>query len=107
MSKEKLIEDNMKLVYFIVHKYYPAFGKNEDVIQEGMVGLVKAADTWDESKSKFSTYACACILTEIRTYFKQQSKHQNVLSLDKVLPNSKREEGTCDTFGEKIGRAHV
>ena len=82
MGKDKLIEDNMKLVYYIINKYYPSFLHDEDVVQEGMVGLCKAASAWDESKSKFSTFASMCILNEIRYYFRGNMKHQGILSLD-------------------------
>lgn len=88
MEKDKLIEENMKLVYFLISKYYPSFIQDEDTIQEGMVGLCKAASTWDESKSKFSTYASQCILNEIKEYFRKSIKHNGILSLDKETENS-------------------
>lgn len=80
--KNKLIEDNMNLVYFLVKRYYPTYIGNEDVIQEGMVGLCNAAMTYDESKSKFSSYASYCILNQIRHYFNKNNKHNNHFSLD-------------------------
>lgn len=97
MDKNKLIEDNMKLVYYLVKKYYPTFINNDDVIQEGMVGLCMAADSYDESKSKFSTFASRCILNQIRYYFKANQKHNNVLSLDKETP---LEDGGVTSFAE-------
>ena len=77
-----LIEDNMNLVYFLVSRYYPTFTQDEDIIQSGMVGLCRAADTWDESKSMFSTYASKCILNEILQEFKRRKRHYNTVSLD-------------------------
>ena len=102
MSRDQLIEENMNLVYYLVHRYYPTFGQDEDVIQEGMIGLIKAADTFDESKSKFSAYASVCILNQIRRYFKLQSKHQHHLSLDKVLSTSAVDDEIHSTFGDLV-----
>jgi RNA polymerase sporulation-specific sigma factor len=82
VNKERLVEDNMNLVYYIINQYYPTYLHNEDVVQQGMLGLVKAADAWDESKSKFSTYASKCILNEIRLWFRSECKHIDVQSLD-------------------------
>ena len=82
MDKTKLVEENLKLVYFVINKNYPTFKKDEDVIQAGMVGLCKAAKSFDESKSKFSTYASRCILVEIAKEFCSRQDHSNLLSLD-------------------------
>lgn len=83
MKNDKLIEDNMTLVYYLVKRYYPKFLFDEDIIQCGMVGLVKAAQTWDESKSKFSSYSSFCILNEIRQEFIRRSKYSTDTSLEK------------------------
>lgn len=98
MNKNELIENNMKLVHYVINKYYPTYSYNEDVIQEGMVGLCYAAEKYDESKSKFSTFANKCILNNIRTYFKRTAKHDNHLSLDYEVTT---DLGTM-TFGETI-----
>jgi DNA-directed RNA polymerase specialized sigma subunit len=64
-----------------------------------MLGLCKAANTWNEEKSKFSTYASKCILNEINFEFKRRKKHNGVLSLDKELGV---EDGAMKTFGDLI-----
>lgn len=82
MTKQRLIEDNMNLVYSFVYKQYPTYIHDEDIIQCGMLGLCKAAEKWDESKSQFSTFAWGCIKNEILMEFRKRAKHQGVLSLD-------------------------
>lgn len=82
MNRQQLIEHNLNLVYFLVNKYYPSFIQDEDIIQCGMLGLCRAADTWDESKSLFSTYAGKCICNEICKEFKNRKKSKGLLSLD-------------------------
>lgn len=99
MKKDDLILENMKLVYYLISKYYPTFIGDEDLQQVGMLGLCKAANTWNEEKSKFSTYASKCILNEINFEFKRRKKHNGVLSLDKELGV---EDGAMKTFGDLI-----
>jgi RNA polymerase sporulation-specific sigma factor len=99
MNKDNLILENMKLVYYLISKYYPTFIGDEDLQQVGMLGLCKAANTWNEEKSKFSTYASKCILNEINFEFKRRKKHNGVLSLDKELGV---EDGAMKTFGDLI-----
>ena len=81
----------MKLVYFVIRKYFPNYANDEDVKQVGMVGLIKAVDCYDNSKSKFSTFATSVIMNEIRYYFRQTRKHIGVLSL-----NDKYDMGDCE-----------
>ena len=57
-EQQRLVTDNMKLVHFVVNKYYPTFNGNEDVSQVGMVGLCKAALAWNPEKTTFTTCAC-------------------------------------------------
>lgn len=90
-----LILNNMNLVYYCVHKYYQSWCKDEDIIQTGMEGLCKAAATWDESKSKFSTYAVRCIRNEINMYFRRNRKHYGLKSLDYDMGNN-------NIFGDTI-----
>lgn len=85
MMNEQMVLDNMKLVYHVVNRYYPHWSNDEDIIQCGMVGLCKAVETWDESKSKFSTFACACIRNEINNEFRKIKKHKGILSLDAMV----------------------
>ena len=82
MTKNDLIEQNMKLVYYIVSKDYPTFIRDEDIIQSGMLGLCKAAQNWDASKSQFSTYACKCIRNEINGEFIRRKPHSKNLSME-------------------------
>ena len=80
---QKMIEENMDLVYFLIRNHYPTFIKDEDIVQCGMLGLCKAVDAWDEEKgTTFSTFASYCILNEIRAEFRRRRKHSEVLSLD-------------------------
>jgi RNA polymerase sporulation-specific sigma factor len=78
----ELVEQNMNLVYFIINKDYPTYRYDEDIVQSGMLGLCKAADKYDASRGKFSTYAGRCIRNEINREFIRRKPHQNLISLD-------------------------
>ena len=56
-----MIVDNMNLVHHIAHKMYLspyAYYSYEDIVQEGMIGLIKAVDNFNPDLGfSFSTYA--------------------------------------------------
>ena len=85
MNKTKLIEDNMNLVYHIIHRHYPTYRNDEDLKQVGMVGLCKAANTWDGVSSKFSTYAYTCIVNTIRLELRNRTNTIPHVSLDNQI----------------------
>jgi RNA polymerase sigma factor (sigma-70 family) len=58
------------------------YAQDEDMIQTGMIGLCKAADRWDASKSKFTTYASYVILSEIKMELRRIGKRIRTVSLD-------------------------
>lgn len=97
-----LVEENMKLVFFTIHKYFPSFAYDEDLHQVGMIGLCNAARTWDESKSTFSTYASKVILNEIRKEFNRRRRVTPTVSLNYELDNGEgnREEMMNFLVGE-------
>ena len=70
-------ESNIGLVYTVINKMKlvsdPEF---DDLVQEGLIGLLKACNTFEPSKGfKFSSYACTCIRNNILMYLRTRSKH--------------------------------
>lgn len=58
MAKRKLIQANLRLVVSIAKKFTGQGMLFMDLVQEGSLGLIKAAEKFDYSKNcKFSTYA--------------------------------------------------
>lgn len=71
LLKDRLVEENLGLVRMAI-KRYRGFGvEDEDLMQIGSVGLIKAARDFDASKQvQFSTYAVTKIIGEIKTYLR-------------------------------------
>ena len=58
LAKQKLIEANLRLVVKIAKSYMTGSVQLLDLIQEGNLGLIKAAEKYDyRKKVRFSTYA--------------------------------------------------
>lgn len=100
-QQQQLVEDNMDLVYFVLHHKLPRFVHNEDLIQAGMLGLCQAAKTYDENRGKFSTYAFKTIHRHICNELTYQNKHQNedITSLDCVV---RADESGKTTLGDLL-----
>ena len=86
-AQQKLVEDNLKLVYHVLNRYFPTVKIDDDITSAGTLGLCNAALTWDESKSTFCTYACKCIQNEINKELKLRSRRYSVItnSLDEPV----------------------
>ena len=85
-DREQKIIGNMSLVHYIVHKHFPQYTANQDIIQNGYVGLIKAVDSFDESTGNtFSTYASRCIFNEIAMDLRRRNKYAKDISLHAVL----------------------
>lgn len=71
LTREEKIEKNIGLVHSIAARFKGRGVDYEDLFQNGCVGLIKAADNFDESKGfAFSTYAVPVIMGEIKRIFR-------------------------------------
>ncbi|OGL36136.1 hypothetical protein A3F05_01480 [Candidatus Saccharibacteria bacterium RIFCSPHIGHO2_12_FULL_47_17] len=66
--KEKLVEDYSGLVRAIAKHYFLAGAERDDLLQEGMIGLVKAIRCYDpEAGTPFKKFAQLCIKRQMIT----------------------------------------
>lgn len=95
---EQILEDNeyKELVKSKAALYFILGGDREDLVQEGMVGLVKAYNSFDQDKNaNFKTYASHCIENEIINAIKAaaRKKHSPLnesLEIPESLPAGRR-----------------
>lgn len=70
-AREKLIVDNMALVWSIVKRFQGRGHEPQDLFQIGSIGLMKAIDKFDiRFDVKFSTYAVPMISGEIKRFLR-------------------------------------
>ncbi|EQH16148.1 RNA polymerase sigma factor, sigma-70 family protein [Clostridioides difficile DA00211] len=101
-ERNKLFEDNINLVHFIISRYFNYFLRKypylkEDLFQEGYIGLHKATCCFDESKGKFSTIAFPYILgylTKFTTRYVKKHYRSDIDSFEKCIYKN--------TYGEEI-----
>ncbi len=70
-NRDTFIESNLPLVHSLCKRFVGRGIEYDDLYQAGCIGLIKAADGFDESRGLcFSTYAVPVILGEIRRMFR-------------------------------------
>jgi len=74
-AKDRLVEANMRLVVSIAKSYQCPLIPFEDLVQEGAIGLMTAADRYDSGKGfRFSTFATHWIRQSISRAVDNKSK---------------------------------
>ena len=81
-ARSMLVKKYTGIVYKIAHKYTSlaeSIGIEEkDLIQEGLIGLTKAIDTYNTEKEVlFYTYVTVCIETSIKTALRSGNRKKN------------------------------
>ena len=81
-ARNILIEKNLRLVAHIVKKYNNSGRDMDELIAIGIVGLVKAVNTFDVSKgNRIVTYAARCIENELLMMLRSERKLAREVSL--------------------------
>ena len=107
-DRQAFIAANMGLVHTCAQRFRGRGVEYEDLFQAGCIGLIKAADHFDESRGlKFSTYAVPVILGEIKSVFRHNGTVKVARGLRELSLRAKKEsnsfmakEGRCPTVHE-------
>lgn len=101
-ARDKLVQDNLGLVWSVVKRFASRGHDSEDLFQIGCIGLMKAIDKFDVSlELKFSTYAVPMILGEIRRFLRDDGLIKVSRS---IKENSWRVKKAADKIAKKNGR---
>lgn len=77
-AEEFLIRKYKNTIKAKGHLYYMAGADRDDIVQEGMIGILKAIRGFDESKqASFRTFAELCINRQIITAIKQAARRKH------------------------------
>ena len=97
-SLQLLLEQNKALIYKVAKKFFTGCDNaidQEDLIQEGYIGLIKAIEKYDlnnEKRAVFVTYAFYWIYQRMNKYIRKRIKNDEI-SLNKPITNG---EDTCE-----------
>ena len=90
MARNKLIEHNLRLVAHIAKKYDNTFEDKDDILSIGMIGLIKAVDSFNfNANNKLGTYAAKCIENEILMHLRSNKNKHNYTWLSKPIGEDK------------------
>jgi RNA polymerase sporulation-specific sigma factor len=77
-AEEVLVVRYNRLVRICARPFFLVGGDSEDLIQEGMVGLLKAIRSYDEGKeASFRTFAEICIRSRLYSILRNQNQNKN------------------------------
>ncbi len=72
-SRNELVTLHAALVEHLARRFADRGERHEDLVQVGMIGLIKAADRFDPERGvEFSTYASPTIIGEIKRHFRDK-----------------------------------
>lgn len=95
-ARNQLIERNLRLVVYTAQKFDNTNVSVEDLISIGTIGLIKAVESFDNSKNiKLATYASRCIENEILMHLRKVSKLKQEVSIFEPLNTDSEGNELC------------
>ena len=93
----KIFNKYKNFVFLKSRNYFLMGAEREDLIQEGMIGLLKAIRGYDKNKlASFKTFASICIKRQLITAIKSANSQKNIAlntAVDMLGATSDREDG--------------
>ena len=109
LAEETLIRNYSSIVYKKARLYFMAGADPEDVVQEGMIGLLKAVRNYDaEKNASFGTFAERCVTNQIISAIRSADriKHKplnSAVPLSKpIRQNGSNGDGSEITLGDTL-----
>ena len=101
-ARDRLVENNMGLIWSIVRRFMNWGYEPEDLFQIGSIGLLKAIDKFDTGYDvKFSTYAVPMITGEIKRFLRDDG----MLKVSRTIKeNAVKIRGVRETMSSELNR---
>lgn len=101
-AKGRMIEENLRLVEKIALRFRDRGYDKEEIVQVGVIGLIKAVDKFDSAyNTQFSTYAYPVIEGEIKRFLRDDGGIKISRSLKETAAAGRRAE---EKLRRKLGR---
>lgn len=86
-EKERLVLDNLRLAGYMAQKYKSTGIDFDELISISYMGLVKAANSYQPERGKFSSLACQTIYRDIMYCIRKRKHSIHCISLDAEYQN--------------------
>ena len=115
-AREELIVGNLRLVLSIIGRFNPKGDSANDLFQVGCIGLIKSIDNFNlDFDVRFSTYAVAMIIGEIRRYQRDNNSIRisrstrdlayRALQVKEEISRTEQREATQKEIAERLGES--
>lgn len=107
-AQDILIRRYTRVVRACARPYFLEGGDSEDLIQEGMLGLLAAIRNYDPEKAAFKTFAILCIRRSMISAVRSaQNKNNNILNDSLSIDQIVSEDGTAFPLAEQDPEALI
>lgn len=91
-----ILKEYKKLIYLNIRNYFLVGADQDDLLQEGTIGLLKAIKNYSEGKASFKTFATLCIRRHILTAVRSSTAQKNSALNEASGNNLETEDGHED-----------
>lgn len=91
-----ILKEYKKLIFLNVRNYFLIGAEQEDLLQEGTIGLLKAIKAYNKGKASFKTFATLCIRRQILTAVRSSNAQKNSALNEASGNNLETEDGHED-----------
>lgn len=100
--EQELFNTSINLAYFILHKYFPRYGHDEDAKQICLMGLWKACEKYNPDQGyMFSTFASGVIKNYMLRFLRDERKQKQIKYTDNVVYFDGEELDIFETIPDK------